>query len=240
LKKEKVAVIRGKYGATQTISVFQLVVGDIILLETGSRIPADCILIEGSDITVDESYYYEDDATAIKKSVATANNSMDYPDPFLLSNTLIMSGSGKAIVCAVGARSKRGIEEDPLDTSSKTALQTKLQNLGGTFTKYAIIAAFIIFVAYLVRFIISIAAGSNISYVEKVAEMFTLSIVIVMVAVPEGLPLAIVMSLAYSVMRMKDDGVLVKDLQSPETMGRVEEICTGKTSTLTKGEMNVA
>lgn len=70
--------------------------------------------------------------------------------------------------------------------------------------------------------------------------MFTLAIVIVMVAVPEGLPLAVVLSLAYSVMQMKDDGVLVKNLNSPEVMGRVEEICTGKSGTLTTAEMTVS
>jgi Ca2+-transporting ATPase len=153
------------------------------------------------------------------------------------------SGSGKAVVCAVGVRSKRGIHEEPLDTTSKTPLQIKLQNLGGTFTKYALIAALIIFVAYLVNFILTVvtkSTGQEIKYTEKIAEMFTLAIVIVMVAVPEGLPLAIVMSLAYSVMQMKDDGILVRNLTSPEVMGRVEEICTGKTSTLTTGKMRVA
>lgn len=69
--------------------------------------------------------------------------------------------------------------------------------------------------------------------------MFTLSITIIIVAVPEGLPLAITLSLAYSVMRMRKDGVLVRNLNSPEVMGRVDEICTGKTGTLTKAEMKV-
>jgi Ca2+-transporting ATPase len=181
------------------------VVGDIVLLETGCKIPADCILIEGQDITVDETKYFEFDTKPKKKSAATAENILDKPvhDPFLLSDTLIASGSGKAVVCAVGAKCRRGIHEEPLDTSSKTPLQIKLQNLGGTFTKYALIAALIIFVAYLVNFILTVvtkSTGQEINYTEKIAEMFTLAIVIVMVAVPEGLPLAIVMSLAYSVM----------------------------------------
>lgn len=75
---------------------------------------------------------------------------------------------------------------------------------------------------------------------DDIAQFITLSITIVIVAVPEGLPLAVVLSLAYSVLRMKDDGILVKDLEKPETMGRVEEILTGKTGTLTKAEMKVA
>lgn len=81
----------------------------------------------------------------------------------------------------------------------------------------------------------------NAGYILKsIADYLTLSITIVIVAVPEGLPLAVMLSLAYSVLRMKDDGVLVKNLNSPEVMGRVEEICTGKTATLTKNEMKIA
>lgn len=75
--------------------------------------------------------------------------------------------------------------------------------------------------------------------INELATYITLSITIVIVAVPEGLPLAVVLSLAYSVLRMKDDGVLVKNLNAPEVMGRVEEICTGKTGTLTNDEMKV-
>jgi Ca2+-transporting ATPase len=76
--------------------------------------------------------------------------------------------------------------------------------------------------------------------IDDLAGYFTLSITIIIVAVPEGLPLAVVLSLAYSVLRMKDDGVLVKNLNAPEVMGRVEEILTGKTGTLTAGDMKVS
>ena len=243
IKNEEISVVRGKFGATQSINVYKLVVGDIILLETGCRIPADSVLIEGQDITVDETYYYNDNRRATVKTVVTEQNMGENPDSILLSNTLLASGSGKAVVCAVGARSRRGIKEDKLDTTSKTPLQSKLQNLGGTFTKWALIAAAVILVAYLVNFILRISTMAKYRtaahIIEDVAECFTLAITIVMVAVPEGLPLAIVLSLAYSVLRMKKDGVLVRNLNSPEVMGRVEEICTGKTGTLTTGEMKV-
>jgi P-type E1-E2 ATPase len=74
LKNQDIAVIRGKYGATQSVNVFELVVGDIVLLETGSKIPADCILIEGQDITVDETKYFEDETKPKKKLAATEQN----------------------------------------------------------------------------------------------------------------------------------------------------------------------
>lgn len=122
LKNEQIAVIRGKHGATQTVNIYDLQVGDVILLETGCRIPADSLLIEGVDVKVDESYYYPDHRSAVTKTVANESNYYSNPDPFLLSNTLVASGSGKAVVSAVGARSRRGIVEDQLDTSSSTPL----------------------------------------------------------------------------------------------------------------------
>jgi len=131
MKDEDIAVVRGKYGATQTVNIYDLVVGDIILLETGSRVPADCLLVEGSDITVDESMYYEELKKATNKMVATEENFDSLPDPFLLSNSLISTGTGYAVVCCVGARSRRGLTEEKLDTETKTPLQTKLQNLAG-------------------------------------------------------------------------------------------------------------
>jgi len=114
VKDEDIAVIRGKYGATQSVNIYQLVVGDIILLETGSRVPADCILVEGADVSADESpdRQGEDEnikIVAIKKTVATEDTIIDSPDPFLIADSRIVSGSGKAVVCCVGAKSTRGL-----------------------------------------------------------------------------------------------------------------------------------
>jgi Ca2+ transporting ATPase len=150
VKDEDIAVIRGKYGATQSVNIYKLVVGDVILLETGCRIPTDCILIDGQDLTVDESMYYEDQKSATKKTEDT--------DPFLLSNSLVATGTGRAVVCAVGARSRRGLKEEKLDTTSKTPLQEKLENLGGYFTKWGLYAAVAIFLANVINFIIKVSA----------------------------------------------------------------------------------
>ncbi|MFS8160622.1 MAG: haloacid dehalogenase, partial [Candidatus Roizmanbacteria bacterium] len=111
--------------------------------------------------------------------------------------------------------------------------------MAAVFTKWGIIASVLILIANIVNMSISIAADDAWDFADKrtlkkICEDLTLVIVIVIVAVPEGLPLTITLSLAYSVMRMKDDGILVKNLESPEIMGSVEEICTGKTGTLTK------
>jgi len=88
VQKDKIAVLRGKHGVTQTISIYKLVVGDIVLLEPGCMVPADCVLIEGEDILANESRYSEDRFSE-RKSVADFNNSSQHVDPFLLSSTLI-------------------------------------------------------------------------------------------------------------------------------------------------------
>ena len=86
VKDENVAVIRGKYGLTQSVNVYNLVVGDVIILETGMRVPADCVLIEGIDVAVDEKFYDVEGERDVKnKNVATKDNMSDNPDPFILT-----------------------------------------------------------------------------------------------------------------------------------------------------------
>jgi len=102
IKNEETSVIRGQYGLSQPVRVFDVVVGDVILIEAGNRIPADCVLIEGNDITVDEAYYNDGIEKIVRKTVSTGENHLSNPDPFLLSRSLVQTGSGKAVVCAVG------------------------------------------------------------------------------------------------------------------------------------------
>jgi Ca2+-transporting ATPase len=106
IKNEEVNVIRGQYGLSQPVKVADIVVGDVILIETGMRVPTDCLLLQGMDVEVDESPYFEDRSTIVPKSCSVGhikdNNHTDNPDPFLLAESLVMSGSGRAVVCAVG------------------------------------------------------------------------------------------------------------------------------------------
>ncbi len=204
------------------------------------------MVIDGQDLAVDETKYYGEspEFRSKEKQAANEDNYQQGPDPFILSDSLIVSGVGRAVVCAVGASSRRGVQAEKLDTTSQTPLQVKLDNMAGTFTKWGIIASGAILIAGLVNLILSITADGDWKFfssqtLSKLAEIFTLAIIIVIVAVPEGLPMTITLSLAYSVMRMKDDGVLVKNLNSPEEMGGIDEVCTGKTATLTKNDMKV-
>lgn len=242
VKRDRIGVIRGKKGVTQTISIYQLVVGDIVLIEPGCMVPADCLLVEGEGIFTNEEKY-SDDRINQKKSTAYEENISAFPDPFLLSNTFVNGGSGRAVVCVVGKNSRRGMFDDKLDTNSKTKLQERLDNLGAICTKYGIYASLIILAASILNFIVNISFNSELRTFDKVigylSLYFTQFVAIIIVAVPEGLPMTISLSLAYSVMRMKKDGILLKDLQSPEKMGQVDQILVGKTGTLTKGDLKV-
>ena len=117
--------------------------------------------------------------------------------------------------------------------------------MGGIFTKYGLYAAILIFLANLVNLILNLSFNSDYTIfgektIKALVDYITLTITVVIVAAPEGLPLTVAIALAYSVGRMKDDKILVRTLNSPEKMGSVEEICTGKTATLTKNDMRVA
>lgn len=117
IKNEETSVIRGQYGLSQQVRVFDIVVGDIILVEAGNRIPADCVLIEGNDITVDEAYYNEGIEKIVKKVISNGENHLSNPDPFLMAKSLVQTGSGKAVVCAVGqyAQINKFLDQESLE-----------------------------------------------------------------------------------------------------------------------------
>jgi Ca2+ transporting ATPase len=243
-KDEECTVVRGKNGATQSVNVFELVIGDCILLEAGSRVSADCILVEGSDVIVNDSYYHGGEIHKSAKSAIDESSIDANPDCFILSQSLVVQGEGKAIVCAVGDASRRasvageriGISDD------KTPLQEKLENLGQHFSKYGLYSAMAILVALVLNWIIFVSASDNATFgkeLKKIMYAPITALMIIVVAVPEGLPLSIGISLAYSTKEMKKNNILVKRLESMEVMGTVQEIVTGKTGTLTEEDMNV-
>lgn len=245
---EEVAVIRGQYGLSQIILVSNIVVGDIILIEAGMRVPADCILVDGMDITVDETMYGHGDSIAKKLSQGHEQH-IENPDPFLLSRSLIKTGAGRAVICSVGTHTRWYKEhpvEDLEDDNNKTPLETKLDNLANYIGKYSYLAGFFTF-TFLVLFL-----GLHILFssdeddqllsddtLQKLLRSFTTAISIIIVSVPEGLPLAVSLAMAFSVDYMKKDNLLVKRMASVEGLGTVKDICTGKTATLTQNDMSV-
>lgn len=154
-------------------------------------------------------------------------------------------------MCCVGPVSTRGSKEEKINTDIDTKLQTKLKNLEGHFTVYAIYSSAVIFLLMIILLIISLSTfdsknapknqpGIAGQLFAKLTSQFNFAVVLWMVSVPEGLSLTIGISLAFSVMKMFNDKLLVRNLDAPEKMGSIEEICCGKTGTITTGNMKVA
>ena len=165
-----------------------------------------------------------------------------HQDCFLKADSLIMHGMCKAIVVAVGTSSTRGNKSEDMHLDDDTPLQKKLKNLTNKFSFGALITALIIFVLRLVMMFVtvgeSLSAGNHI--VRGISDSLNYMVVIAVVSIPEGLPLAVGVSLAFSVMKMNKDKLLVRKLDAPEKMGAIEEIICGKSGTITTGNMKVS
>lgn len=220
-----------------------MVVGDIITLELGKQVPADCVLITSSDLSCNESAM-TGEPDARKKIQLTSENINQMPCPFILKSSLIETGNGKALVCAVGELTQIGKTEGLLNNDQgMTPLQQKLERISTSIGLFGVAVAVLTFLALIIRGIIADAiAGDNIFTMDSlngVLNAFILGVTIVVVAVPEGLPLAVTISLAYSVGQMFKENNLVRRLHASETMGGANEICTDKTGTLTQNKMTV-
>lgn len=240
-KDQDIATIRGKANQFQTINMWDLVVGDVVQLQAGDKIPADCLFLSGSNVKTQKviGQHVEDSESQEFKEVKKDFDS----DPFLFADHYLVSGTCRAIVVCVGPKSSRKDKEEKIDTDSSTELEKKLQTLSKSFTFIGIIAALIILITSITILCIQTGVDEEVGgkvFMKKLTEQFTLAIIIVMVAIPEGLPMTITISLAFSVIRMyEQDNVLVRDLESPEKMGQVTDLCIGKTGTLTTEEMTV-
>ncbi|KJE96156.1 hypothetical protein CAOG_009997 [Capsaspora owczarzaki ATCC 30864] len=316
----QIKVIRN--GEKTTVSIKQLVVGDVVRLEVGDILPADGILFDASDMKIDESAL-TGESDLIRKS--------EGDHPFLLSGTKVMEGLGRMLVIAVGANSQAGIitalvhgskgkarthatqasnqpqrytavraEDQPSDESSdsdssdedddeptpfqerrqqpqqaeavhqswwarwrnkrkmkkakqeakkahedsqRSVLQAKLERLAVQIGKLGIVMAIVVWLVLTLRFTIETFAIDKRSwsndYISRYLDFFIVGITILVVAVPEGLPLAVTLALAFSVRKMLKDNNLVRHLDACETMGSATTICSDKTGTLTTNKMTV-
>jgi len=157
-----------------------------------------------------------------------------------------MEGSGRAIVCAVGERSRKGLNEEKEFASPDvfTPLKERLENLANQITSMAIKNSIIIFVILTLHLIVTTGVTSSKTFdwmdsVTRAIDNFTLMIALIIMGVPEGLPLAVNISIAFIVQTMRRNQVLIKNIESPEKIAQVRHICTGKTATLTTNKMKV-
>ncbi|XP_027344582.1 calcium-transporting ATPase 9, plasma membrane-type isoform X7 [Abrus precatorius] len=228
-------VIRG--GRTIKISIFDIVVGDVIPLKIGDQVPADGVLITGHSLAMDES-----SMTGESKIVHK-----DHKAPFLMSGCKVADGVGVMLVTGVGINTEWGLLMASIseDTGEETPLQVRLNGVATFIGIVGLTVAVAVLAVLLGRYFsghtkdvdghVEFVAGktSVSNAVDGVIKIFTIAVTIVVVAVPEGLPLAVTLTLAYSMRKMMADKALVRRLSACETMGSATTICSDKTGTLT-------
>lgn len=229
---DEVDVLVVRSGQYQTIPVGDIVVGDLVSLEAGDGIPCDGVLVNYDGLEVDESAL-TGEPEDIDKDAET--------DPFLLSGCTVSAGSGKIVATAVGRNSQWGIIKSHLDKEQEeTPLQEKLDGMAAMIGYVGMAAAAATFVAMMViKIFVDPEYLRDISIFHHALDAFIIGVTIVVVAVPEGLPLAVTISLAYSTKQMLSDQNLIRHLAACETMGNATNICSDKTGTLTENRMTV-
>ena len=230
-----VKVIRDK--KIITVPQNKIVVGDIILIESGDKIVADGRLIESNSLTVDESALTGESHAAEKDASAVLGASVPLAERIntVYSGTFVTSGSGKMIVTAIGDKTEIGnIAGELSDKSVETPLQHKLGKLGKTITIIGAVTAAVVFALSAVRLALNGALDFS-----SIQELFISSIVLIIAAVPEGLPTIVAVSLALNMIKLAKENALIKKMTATETAGAVSVICSDKTGTLTQNKMTV-
>ena len=267
-KDIRIAVLRG--GAEESVSMYELLVGDVVLLSTGDQICADGLVLDSKSLELDESSM-TGESDLVKKDKTRA--------PFLLSGTKVADGYGRMLIVGVGTNTEWGrmmsdgadpdaiqnqidrleeklnkgeiseelFEEKKADLESadeenhETPLQIRLTGLSTAIGKLGLSVAVLVFLILMIKWLVSTDGGRNVdkSAGGTIIYYIAIAVTIVVVAVPEGLPLAVTLALAYSMMKMYRDNSLVRHLKACETMGGATTICSDKTGTLTTNKMTV-
>ncbi|KAK9474786.1 calcium-translocating P-type ATPase [Dipodascopsis tothii] len=253
-KKEdrQVKVVRS--AKTSYVSVYDILVGDIMILEPGDMLPADGIFLEGHKVKCDESAATGESDALKKTPIADALAAVDQQgisskaiaklDPFIISGSKVLEGFGKFLVTAVGPNSAHGkTMMDLRDDSDNegTPLQNKLTVIAEMITKLGSTSSGLLFLVLLIKFLAGLPGNHDTASQkgQSFMQILITSITLIVVAVPEGLPLAVTLALAFATTRMLKDNNLVRVLKSCETMGNASTVCSDKTGTLTQNKMSV-
>ncbi|EJF64840.1 calcium-translocating P-type ATPase [Dichomitus squalens LYAD-421 SS1] len=253
-KEERgVKVIRD--GVEMIVDIKEVVVGDVALVEPGEIVPCDGVFLSGHNVKCDESgatgesdaikkISYEDCLKSVAEEGAGGGDPLKHTDCFMISGSKVQEGYGSYVVIAVGTRSFNGrIMMALRGDSENTPLQLKLNDLAELIAKLGSAAGLVLFVALMIRFFVQLGTHSvqrtpsqwGIAFVQ----ILIISVTLIVVAVPEGLPLAVTLALAFATKRMTKENLLVRVLGSCETMANASVICTDKTGTLTQNAMTV-
>lgn len=239
----------------------EVVVGDVVIVETGDEVPADGQLFESTDLQVDESSLTGEPITTkeslpLSPSIATPHSDFEskkekensdeaYPKDMLLRSSMVMGGTGRYVVSAVGDETEIGhVARQATElTGVKTPLNIQLDKLAKMISKVGGGLSVAAFFAFLIHDLLTNDlwhTSDYLSMVEVVLRYFMMAVTLIVMAVPEGLPMAVTLALALNMRRMLKSNNLVRKLQASETMGAVTVICTDKTGTLTENRMTVA
>ena len=236
---EPVRVIRN--GQSQQIPKRDVVAGDVVMIGTGDEIPADGTLIDAVALMVDESSLTGEPACAKTTDSRDFDPEATFPSNRVMRGTKVMEGHGVFRAEAVGDRTENGkvFQAAQIDNSIKTPLDEQLERLGSLITKLGYAVAALVVVGRLGIYF-SNEPFEWISFITYLLQTVMPAVTLLVVSVPEGLPMAVTLSLAYSMRRMLKTNNLVRKLHACETMGATTVICTDKTGTLTQNRMRVA
>lgn len=241
LSEEQPVKVR-RNGKVMEIPRHDMVVGDVVLVEVGDEVPADGELIVCNDLQINESALTGEPVA--EKSLEGGGDGA-YPRNVILRSTMVMNGRGEFVVTAVGDATEIGkvAKKSTEQTSVETPLHMQLDKLAKMISKVGSVVSVAAFFIFLIHDILTNPAWGGKDYfymAEIVLKYFMMAVTLIVMAVPEGLPMAITLSLALNMRRMLKSNNLVRKLHACETMGAVTVICTDKTGTLTQNKMQVS
>lgn len=237
---EPVQVVRD--GGFTEIPKRDIVVGDIVVLSTGNEVPADGELLEAVSLQMDESTLTGEPLCAKTTDPEQFDPNATFPSNHVMRGTKVMEGHGIMRVLAVGDHTENGkvFVAAQIDNSVKTPLNEQLEGLAGIISKISYLLAALIIIGRTVHFFIAEPSYTWIDVLSNLLQTCMIAVTLIVVSVPEGLPMAVTLSLAYSMRRMLKTNNLVRKMHACETMGATTVICTDKTGTLTQNQMRVA
>ena len=242
---EPVEVIRN--GNTTQVPRKDIVVGDIVVINTGEEVPADCELLEATSLHMDESSLTGEPMCFKSIDEKDFDKAATYPTNHVMKGTKVMEGHGVCRVLAVGDKTEQGkvFEAVQIDDSVKTPLNEQLDGLSDLITKVSYGFAALIVIGRIIMYFVTNGTDCFGSmeqvapFIAYVLQTLMIAVTLVVVAVPEGLPMAVTLRLAYSMRSMLQTNNLVRKMHACETMGATTVICTDKTGTLTQNLMSV-
>ncbi len=228
-------------GKVQQVSRKEIVVGDIVLLNTGDEVPADGLLLSTNSLQINESTLTGEPVISKTTNEAEFDEEATYPSNKAMRSTTVVDGYGTMVVESVGDATEYGkVHRGSLiDNNLDTPLQVQLKKLAGVISKVGYAVAFITFALLTTKDLLSMEQMTTMAIISEILNNFMIAVTLIVVSVPEGLPMSVTLSLALSMNRMLKTNNLVRKMHACETMGATTVICTDKTGTLTQNRMQV-